>query len=304
VSINQPTRGGLRRRDLGLAVAGAAAAVALPAGLAAQPAAAAPPAEPAGHGSRTVRLGTVGAVQTGGLLTQLLASFQADSGYEVAVSTGTATDLYAQARAGELDLVASHLGLAELVEFVEDRAGRWPQLVLSTVFAFIADPDDPAGIAGATDAVDAFARIAATQSPFVVNDLANPRSVVETLWHAAGQPDRTGWYTDPGVSGPAAVQLAAQLGGYTLWGLHPFLALQQQQPTGMRAVLSGDSLLQRAVATVVVRPGWGRRVNLSGALALEQFLATPQTQGRIRRFRHPMFDLPIFWPAAHHSAPE
>jgi hypothetical protein len=100
------------------------------------------------------------------------------------------------------------------------------------------------------------------------------------------------------------VQAAAQLGGYTLWGLHPFLALQQQQPTGMRAVLFGDSLLQRGVASVVVQPGPERPVNIAGALALERFLLTPDTQGRIRRFRHPQFDLPIFWPAAHHNAHE
>jgi tungstate transport system substrate-binding protein len=295
-----PVRGsGLRRRDLGLAVAGAAAAVALPAALAASPAVAT--TTPL---ASTVRLGTVGATRTGGLLDQLLATFAAQSQYEVVVTVGEAAGLYAQARAGDLDIVASHLGVTELPEFVGDRAGRWPQLVLATVFAFIAAPHDPAGIGAAGDAVDAFERIAQARSPFVVNNLGNPRYVIETLWHAAGQPDRAGWYVDNGLSGPAAVQAAAQLGGYTLWGLHPFLALQQQQPTGMRAVLFGDSLLQRGVASVVVQPGPERPVNIAGALALERFLLTPDTQGRIRRFRHPQFDLPIFWPAAHHNAHE
>jgi tungstate transport system substrate-binding protein len=285
--------GGLRRRDLGLIAAGAAAAVALPAAVAPTPAAA--------HPTGPVRFGTVGAVQTAGLLSQLVADFQAGSPHQVELSTGNTTDLYGRARAGELDLVATHLGVAELAEFVSDGAGRWPRIALATAFAFVAAPADPAGIRSAGDAVDAFERIAQTQSPFVVNNLDSPRSVTDILWQAAGQPDQGGWFLDPGLSGPAAVQAAAQLGGYTIWGLHPFLALQQQQPTGMQAVLFGDSLLQRAVATVVVRPGPGRRVNLPGALALEQFLLSPQTQGRIRRFRHPQFDLPIFWPAAHHN---
>jgi tungstate transport system substrate-binding protein len=292
---------GLSRRDLGRAVAGAAAAVALPAALTAQAAAATPTAD---HDPGTVRLGTVGAVQTGGLLNQLLAGFHAQHPYQVVVTVGNVADLYAQARVGELDIVTTHLGVTELPGFVADGAGRWPQLVVATVFAFIATPDDPAGIRTATDAVDAFDRIAQTQSPFVVNDLGNPRFVIETLWHVAGSPDPAGWFLDNGLSGPAAAQAASQLGGYTLWGLHPFLAFRQQQPTDLRAVLFGDSLLQRAVASVVVRPGQGRRVNLPGALALEQYLLTPATQGLIRRFRHPQFDLPIFWPVAHHNAHE
>ena len=293
---------GLRRRDL-MAVAGVAAAAALPAVTAAAPAAAGTTTTAAPDLS-TVRLGTVGATQTGGLLNQLLAGFQAQGPFQVAVTVGNAADLYGQARAGGLDIVTTHLGVNELADFVTDGVGRWPQAVLATAFAFIAPPGDPAGIRTAGDAVDAFGRIAQTASAFVVNDLGNPRFVIETLWHAAGEPDRTGWYIDNGLGGPAAVQAASQLGGYTLWGLHPFLAFQQQQPTGMRAVLFGDSLLQRVVAATVVRPGDGRMVNVPGANALQEYLLTPDTQGRIRRFRHPQFDLPIFWSAAHHNAHE
>src|SRR5690606_22855866 len=130
----------------------------------------------------------------------------------------------------------------------------------------------------------------------------NPRFVSETLWHSAGQPDRTGWYVDNGLSAAAAVQAAAQLGGYTIWGLHPFLTLQQQNPVDMRAVLFGDSLLQQPVATVVVRPGKGRAVTRPGALELQRFLLAPEIQGVVRRFRHPQFGLPIFWPVGHHNA--
>jgi tungstate transport system substrate-binding protein len=292
------SRGGprLRRRDLGLVVAGAAAAT-LPASLAGTPAAAA-------GDRRTVRLASIPAVQTGGLLNQLLARFQADSPYQVVTTIGETGELYQLARDGEVDLVLSHLGVTELPEFVTDGPGRWPQLVLATVFAFLAPPADPAGVRQAGDAVDAFGRIAQTGSPFVVNNLGNIRFVTDILWHAAGQPDQLGWYLDTGLSGPAAAQAAAQLGGYTIWGLHPFLALQQQQPVDLRAVTFDDSLLQRGVASVVVTPGSTRQVNLAGALALERFLLAASTQGVIRAFRHPQFPRPIFWPAAHHNAHE
>lgn len=288
----------LRRRDLGLAVAGTAAAAALPGVLASQPAAADP--GPSSHLS-TVRLAAVGSVQTGGLLTQLLASFHAQSEYEVEVFTGRVTELYQRARDGLADLVVSHFGVADLEELVSDRIGRWPRLVLSTSFTFAAAPDDPAGIREAVDAVEAFERIAQTESPFVVNNLTSPLVVTDTLWHAAGRPEQGEWFVDNGLSGPAAVEAAEQLGGYTLWGLHPFLAFRQQQPTTMAPVVFDDSLLQRVIASVAVVPSRYRRVNLSGALALQEFLLAPATQGQVRQFRHPMVARPIFWPAAHHS---
>ncbi|HEX5716462.1 MAG TPA: hypothetical protein VF179_09900 [Thermoanaerobaculia bacterium] len=299
-TIDPPTAipgGGLTRRDLGLAVAGAAAAAVVSPVLAG---AAAVATDAPAHG--TIRLGTVGATRTAGLLDGLIARFQDQSPYQVVLTAGNAADLYAQAREGLLDIVTTHLGVADLPAFVQDKVGRWPQVVFATVTAYVAAPDDPAGILAASDAVDAFERIAQTRSPFVVNNLDNPRFVSETLWHAAGQPDRTGWYVDNGLSGAAAVQAASQRGGYTLWGLHAFLTRQQQNPVNMRAVLFGDSVLHQPVASVVVQPGHGRKVNLPGALALQQFLLTPEIQGVVRRFRHPQFDLPIFWPVAHYNA--
>jgi tungstate transport system substrate-binding protein len=284
----------LRRRDLGTALAGSAAALALPTVLAGEPAAAAPPSD-------TVRLLSVVALQTGGLLAELIATFQAAHPYQVTVSFGEADDLYARARAGEADLVTTHLGVGALPDAVGDRTVRWPQLVLTTAHVFVAHRSDPAGIAGTADPVEAFRRIAMARAPFVRNDADVPAHVTDVLREAIGRPDETGWYLDTGLSGAAAAREAARLGGYTLWGLHPFLGLQQQEQLALRPVLYRDPIMHRAIASVVVNPGRGRRVNLPGALALQRFLTAPATQAQLLGFRHPLFDQPIFWPAAHHN---
>lgn len=294
-----PRTPGLSRRGLGLALAGTAAAAALPASLAATPAVAYEAGPDGLH--QTVRLGVVGAVQTGGMFNQLLTAFQAESGYQVQVTPGMLDSLYGLARTGGLDIVISHLGTEQLQDFVTDRFGRWPQQILTTAFVFIAPPDDPADILGLDDAVEAFSRIAQSQSPFIVNNLASVLYLTDTLWHAAGTPDQQGWYLDLGVSAAMAVQAARQRGGYTIWGLHPFLMFQQQQQSPMRAALYSDSLLQRVIASVVVHPGKVHGVNIAGALALERFLTRPSTQAQIRNFRLPAFNRPIFWSAAHHN---
>jgi hypothetical protein len=63
---------------------------------------------------------------------------------------GGGADLYAQVREGLLDIVTTHLGVADLPAFVEDRVGRFPHVVFATVLAYIAAPADPAGILAAS----------------------------------------------------------------------------------------------------------------------------------------------------------
>jgi hypothetical protein len=76
--------------------------------------------------------------------------------------------------------------------------------------------------------------------------------------------------------------------------------LQQQQPLDLEPVIFNDSLLQRIIASVVVRcpPG---QVNERGARALQRYLVDPARQGSIRSFRLPGIDEPIFWPAGNQN---
>lgn len=247
-----------------------------------------------------VRVLTVGAVNTGGLFDRLVADFERRTGYPVEVSVG-GPNIYDQARAGEADIVLTHWGFVELERFVGDGLGKWPTTVLANSLTILVPPDDPAGVGDVNDPVEAFRLIAESESPFVVNDLGETRYVTETLWHAAGRPDKGEWYLDLGLSGRAAIDEAAERGGYTIWGLHPFLQVQNSpQPVDLEAVLFDDSLLQRIIAAVVVEPRLSR--NFRGARALERYLAHPATQGDIRRFRHPDFpDRPIFWPAGNQN---
>lgn len=256
------------------------------------------------HGA-VIRLGTITAVQIGGLLDELLADFEQLTGNRVTVSTGVDSDaaspaaaLYELAHAGKLDIVISHWGVDELEGSVGEGLVRWPVMfAANSNGAFITPPSDPAGVRGVTDPVEAFQLIAQRRSPFVVND----RYVTDTLWDAAGRPDKQDWYLDLGLSGQAAIREAARRGGYSTWGLRPFLAMQEQHPLDLQAWVFQDSLLQRVIASAVVNPGPGRTVNVKGALALQRYLLESATQARIRMFRHPDFDHPIVWPAGHHN---
>lgn len=251
------------------------------------------------NSASSIRLLTVGAATTGGILDDLVADFEAQSGHDVTVSIA-GPDIFDQARAGAADIVLAHLGFTELENFVSDGRGRWPATVLSNTVVFLIPPGDPARVRHVNDPVDAFKRIAEHKSPFIVNELGETRYISDTLWNATGQPDKEGWFLELGLSGPAAVREAERRGGYTLWGLHPFLMLQQQQPVNLKPVVFNDSLMQRIIASVVViqPPDTG---NEPGALVLQQYLVDPATQGQIRSFRLSGINQPIFWPAGNNN---
>jgi hypothetical protein len=68
----------------------------------------------------------------------------------------------------------------------------------------------------------------------------------------------------------------------------------------LEPVLLDDSLLQRIIASVVVRRPPGQ-VNELDARALQSYLVNPATQADIRSFRLPGIDEPIFWPAGNQN---
>jgi len=207
-------------------------------------------------------------------------------------------DVYDAARAGKVDLVISHYGHHDCEQFVLDGLGEWPRTVFSNQMALVGPPGDPAKIRGLTDAAEAFQRIATSKAPFVVNDLDGVRYLVEILWNAIGKPARDGWLLDEKHQKEDAMAVASRLGGYSLWGLTPFLRTHKQMKIELEPLVLADPLLQRLLVTVVVRsPG----ANIEGARALQAHLLEPATQARIRSTRYPT-DEAVYWvPAGRHN---
>lgn len=156
----------------------------------------------------------------------------------------------------------------------------------------------PARIRGLADAAEAFERIATTRSPFVVNDLGGVRYLTEILWQCIGRPARAGWFIDDRHPREDAMAVAARLGGYSLWGLTPFLRSHRQRPRPLEPLVLADPLLQRLLVAVVVRvPG----CNQDGARALQSHLLAPATQARIRATRYPTDERVCWTPAGRNN---
>src|SRR5215217_3201713 len=247
-----------------------------------------------------VRLSSVVTPKDGGLYDDLLPDFERQTGYQVELTTGE--DVYGPARNEEADVVLSHYGHRDAQSCVQDGYGQWPQPVFFNQLALLGPPSDPAQVQDLSDLVEAFRRIAATQSPYIVNDLKLNRYLTEILWEGASRPQKGQWYTDQGFSEQDAIMEAAKQGGYVLWGLTPFLRTQQQNKVELQPLVLNDPLLQRIVVTVAVDPDEVAGVNVQGAKAFQQYLLDPATQARIRAFRMPGIDQQIWWPAGRNNA--
>jgi len=252
-----------------------------------------------------LRVAAVITPESSGLLEQLTADFEKQTGQKVLVDSRQ--DVFGLARDGQADLVLAHFGHRGTEEFCTAGLGLWPRPVFSNQAALIGPASDPARIGGSRDAAEAFRRIAQAKAPFVVNNSATEKYLAELLWHAAGKPARAAWYRDKGLRNHAetkdAIAAAVSEQGYTLWGLVPFLKYQQEHPDcGMKPLATDDPLLQRLMVSVVVQRDRIKGVNFEAAKAFEQFLIAPETQARIRAFRIPGFDGQAWWPAGRNNS--
>lgn len=249
--------------------------------------------------SHVVRVVSVPTAVEGNLLPTLIAEFEKQSPLKVQLASND--DVYGLARNGFADLAISHYGHKNAEEFVMGGFGEWPRTLFSNQMALLGPPSDPAKVRDLQDAGEAFRRIAATKSPFVVNHIDGVRYLMEVLWNAAGRPDRTGWLIDEGRRKDDAIRYAAERGAYSLWGLTPFLRLQRESRAKLEPLVVGDPLLQRMLVSIVVKPSASSGVNTAGASALQTFLLSPSTQARIREVRYPGAEGVQWVPGARHN---
>jgi tungstate transport system substrate-binding protein len=257
-------------------------------------------AQTAPTASKIVHLFAVRTEFDSGLLDGLLSDFQAKTGYQVERSSGK--DTYeVLAKAGKVDVILSHYRHDGLGAFVTQGYGLWPEPVMANVTAFLAPPGDPAHIKGLTDGIEMFRRIAAAKVPFIVNGDANSRYLLETLWNAAGRPDRQGWYKDFGIGGIDTAKRAAAENAYATWGVTAFIDAQKTDNLPLDLVIPIDSLMQRIMVCVVSNPAKVPHANVAGAKAFQRYLLLPETQARIAAFRYAGITLPVFLPAGRNN---
>ena len=228
------------------------------------------------HAAETLRLAVTTSFHNSGLADVLLPEIRADLGVEVqllVVGTGQALKL---GRAGDVDAILVHSRSAEEA-FVADGFATHRREVMYNDFVFVGPADDPAGIAGATDASDALTRIAAAEARFVSRgDDSGTHKKERALWASAGGVPEAAWYSEVGAGMGAALNTASGLGAYTLSDRASWLNFGNKGDLAL--LYAGDPVLFNQYAYLPVNVAVHPHVKAGLAADLEAWLTSKRAR--------------------------
>ena len=247
-------------------------------------------------GSDELILATTTSTQDSGLLDVLIPQFEKEHDYKVktiAVGSGEALRLAGE---GEADVVLAHSPKAE-EDFMAAGNGESRLVVMHNDFIIVGPVDDPAGIKGATNAGDAFKKIATAEALFLSRgDQSGTNTKELSLWTSAGiQPSGT-WYQETGQGMGATLNVASDKQGYTLSDRGTYLA--QKSNLDLDLLVEGDKALFNQYHVIVVDPKKHSNVNAEGARAFASFITSPTVQATIAQFGVKEYGQALFIPDA------
>ncbi|MCW8887413.1 MAG: substrate-binding domain-containing protein [Motiliproteus sp.] len=230
-----------------------------------------------------LRLATTTSTYNSGLLDYLLPEFERDQKTEVqviAVGTGKALRM---GRDGDVDVVLVHAPKAEQT-FVGNGYGIDRTGIMYNDFVLVGPANDPAGIKGTTDGGAALLKVAASKTPFISRgDDSGTHKKELGLWQKAGTIPTGNWYREAGQGMGKVLQIADELGGYTLVDRGTWLAYRDK--LRLKLLVEGDKLLHNPYSVIRVNPDRYDNLNHSKAITFSKWLASPGTQKRIGLFK-------------------
>jgi tungstate transport system substrate-binding protein len=242
-------------------------------------------------------LATTTSTQDSGLLDYLIPLFEQETGFivqTVAVGSGAAIQM---GQEGNADVLLVHAPSSEKT-LMEGGFGKERLLVMHNYYMIVCPPADPAGLKGATTAIEAFQKMAAAGQLFISRgDDSGTDKMEKSLWGKAAiaQAGQT-WYQESGQGMGATLTLASEKSACTLTDRATFLA--NQANLQLAIVYSDDPALINVYHVITVNPDKWPLVNYAGALAFADFMVSAETQAVIGQFGLDKFGEQLFIPDA------
>jgi tungstate transport system substrate-binding protein len=211
----------------------------------------------------------------------------------VAVGSGEAI---AMAERGEADVLTVHSPASEQ-EFMDAGYGTMRLQFAYNYFIIVGPEGDPAGVAGAESAAEAFAAIAESESVFVSRgDESGTHSKELKIWEDAGIVPEGDWYQSVGQGMGETLRIASEKEGYTLTDTGTYLA---QRDTLELVPLSPESAdLQNTYSVILLDQNRHTSINAAAAERLAQYLVSQEGQEALATFGVESFGEPLFKPYA------
>ncbi|KPJ87142.1 MAG: tungsten ABC transporter substrate-binding protein [Spirochaetes bacterium DG_61] len=234
-----------------------------------------------------------------GLLDYLQPLFKTDTGIEirwVAVGTGKALEL---GKNCDVDVLMVHAPAAEK-KYIADGYGVQRTQIMYNDFVFIGPESDPAGVEGKSVS-DALSMITSRSARFSSRgDDSGTHKMEIGLWKSAGfvVPDRESWYIQTGQGMLSTINIAAEIGAYTLTDRGTYIKYEANFGGNPPLVIlvEGDPQLRNQYSVIMVNPERCQRVQKELVKEFIRWITSPRTQGLIGDFR--MLGKQLFIPNA------
>ncbi|OGO64351.1 MAG: hypothetical protein A2030_05220 [Chloroflexi bacterium RBG_19FT_COMBO_50_10] len=211
----------------------------------------------------------------------------------MAVGSGEAMKMGQECNA---DVLLVHSPSAEK-DFMSNNYGSDRRLVMHNDFIIVGPAADPAGVKGAASAVEAFTKIADTQSTFITRgDASGTNSKELAIWKSANITPQGAWYVESGQGMGATLKIASEKAAYTLSDRATYLA--NKDTLSMDILGEGDAALLNIYHVIVVNPTNCPTVNNAGAIAFVDYVVSTEAQDLIGSFGSEKFGQPLFTPDA------
>ncbi len=250
--------------------------------------------------AETIRISsTIGPVDAG-IIPLLAETFTSKTGLKVTYAKAGTGATLEKAKTGNFDLVVVHARKLE-DRFVADGFGIDRRDVMFNDFVILGPKNDPAGIRGMKDVVEAFKVLATKESKMVTRGDNSGTHVKEMeIWAKTELEPKGDWYVvfPDGAKGNKATTLFADSeNAYVLMDRATWLTLKKDSK--LDVMVEKDPLMLNYIAIIRVNPEKFPQVNADAALKLADWLVSEEAQGIIKTFGVDTYGEPLFFPNAH-----
>jgi tungstate transport system substrate-binding protein len=253
-----------------------------------------------------LRLATTTSTADSGLLTNILPDFEKLCNCKVdvvAVGTGQAIAI---GQKGDADVLLVHARKQE-DQFVKDQDAKERFDVMYNDFIVLGPKDDPAKVAGAASAKDAFKAIMDKQATFASRgDKSGTNTKELSIWSSMGiTPTKDlAWYKALGQGMGETLNFANEQGAYTLSDRGTYLSMKDKLPN-LAIVLGGNTLaenkdksLLNPYGVLAVNPDKHPGVKFDLATQFVKWITSVDEQQKIGDYGKDKFGQSLFYPSS------
>ena len=184
---------------------------------------------------------------------------------------------------GDVDVLLVHAPEAEK-EFIHKGYGIKRHAVMYNDFVIIGPDSDPASIRNSSSTRAAFQSIQINKSLFISRgDDSGTHKKEKNIWASADVNPKGQWYREIGQGMGKAIQIADELGAYTLTDRGTWLSYKDK--TSLKLLYQGDADLFNPYGIIAVNPKRYSGINYNGADALINWLTSQQGQRLISQYK-------------------